>query len=108
MDVIETLAKMQRAVEEARQQGRTIGLVPTMGALHAGHLSLLRRCRAESQLVVMSLFVNPAQFDQRDDLARYPRDFNADATLARDAGVDIIFAPSEETMYPPGFDTYVV
>src|SRR5512138_2929959 len=92
VDVIETPAKMQRAAEETRQQGRTIGLVPTMGALHAGHLSLIERCRAENQLAVMTLFVNPTQFDRRDDLARYPRDFNADATLARDAGVDIIFA----------------
>jgi pantoate--beta-alanine ligase len=108
MDVLDSPSKMQRVVEEARRQGRSIGLVPTMGALHAGHLSLIRRCRAESDVAVMTLFVNPAQFDRRDDLARYPRDFNADATLARDAGVDIIFAPGEESMYPAGFETYVV
>ncbi|MFB3819238.1 MAG: pantoate--beta-alanine ligase [Candidatus Methylomirabilales bacterium] len=108
MDVLESPSKMQRAVEEARRQGRTVGLVPTMGALHEGHLSLIRRCRAESDLAVMSLFVNPTQFDRKDDLARYPRDFNADARLARDAGVDIIFAPGAEAMYPAGFATFVV
>jgi pantoate--beta-alanine ligase len=79
-----------------------------MGALHEGHLSLIRHCRAENDLVVMTLFVNPAQFDRKDDLERYPRDFNADAAMARDAGVDIIFAPRDEAMYPPGFDTYVL
>lgn len=108
MDVLETPGKMQRAVEEARRQGRAVGLVPTMGALHEGHLSLIRRCRAENDLSVMSLFVNPAQFDRKDDLARYPRDFNADARLARDAGVDIIFAPGADTMYPPDFETFVM
>jgi pantoate--beta-alanine ligase len=108
MDVLETPGKMQRAAEEARRQGRRVGLVPTMGALHEGHLSLIRRCRAESDLVLMSLFVNPTQFDRPDDLARYPRDFNVDARMARDAGVDIIFAPGADAMYPPGFDTFVV
>jgi len=107
MDVLDSPTKMQRAADEARRAGRRVGLVPTMGALHEGHLSLLRRCRAESDLTVMSLFVNPTQFDRPDDLARYPRDFNQDARLARDQGVDIIFAPTVEGMYPPGFQTYV-
>jgi pantoate--beta-alanine ligase len=108
MYVLDSPTKMQRVAEEARRHGRSIGLVPTMGALHQGHLSLLRRCRDENELAVMTLFVNPAQFDRKDDLARYPRDFNADAALARDAGVDAIFAPTEEGMYPDGFETYVV
>jgi len=108
MDVLESPAKMQRAAEEARRQGRSVGVVPTMGALHEGHLSLIRRCRAENDLAIMTLFVNPTQFDRPDDLARYPRDFNADAGLAHEAGVDVIFAPSAEAMYPPGFDTAVV
>jgi len=108
MDVLDSPTKMQRAADEARQAGRRVGLVPTMGALHDGHLSLLRRARAESDLTVMSLFVNPAQFDRPDDLARYPRDFNRDARLARDGGVDIIFAPTVEAMYPAGFQTYVL
>jgi pantoate--beta-alanine ligase len=108
MDVLDSPTKMQRVAEEARRVSRSIGLVPTMGALHEGHLSLLRRCRAESEVAVMTLFVNPTQFDRKDDLARYPRDFNADAALARDAGVDIIFAPTEEGMYPDGFETYVL
>jgi pantoate--beta-alanine ligase len=85
----------------------TIGLVPTMGALHEGHLSLLRAARAENETVVMSLFVNPAQFGDEADLARYPRDSEHDLALAEEAGVDFVFAPSVEEMYPPGFQTWV-
>jgi pantoate--beta-alanine ligase len=84
-----------------------VGLVPTMGALHDGHLSLLHAARAENELVVMSLFVNPAQFDEAADLARYPRDEARDIRLAEEAGVDVVFAPSPEEMYPPGFGTWV-
>ena len=85
----------------------TVGLVPTMGALHGGHEALIRAARAESDVVVVSLFVNPAQFDEDADLAAYPRDEAHDAELAAGAGADILFAPSPEEIYPPGFQTWV-
>jgi pantoate--beta-alanine ligase len=78
-----------------------------MGALHEGHLSLIRRCRADNDVAVMTLFVNPKQFDRQDDLARYPRDFDRDADLARAAGADAIFHPAADEMYPCGYATYV-
>jgi pantoate--beta-alanine ligase len=97
-----------RTIREARDSLRgDVGLVPTMGALHEGHLSLLRAARAENDLVVMSLFVNPAQFDEASDLARYPRAEARDLRLAAEAGVDVVFAPSVEELYPPGFGTWV-
>jgi pantoate--beta-alanine ligase len=89
------------------REGATIGLVPTMGALHEGHLSLIRRARAQCDVVVVSLFVNPSQFDERADLARYPRDEDRDAALAADAGADLLFAPGVEEVYPSGFATSV-
>jgi pantoate--beta-alanine ligase len=98
--------KVVRAISELRLDGET-GLVPTMGALHAGHVSLFERARAENEVVVASLFVNPAQFDEQSDLARYPRDEAADRKIAEDAGVDVLFAPSAEEMYPPAFATWV-
>ncbi len=85
-----------------------IGLVPTMGALHEGHAALFGAARAGCDVLVASVFVNPAQFDDRDDLHAYPRDFDRDADLAETAGVDMIFAPSAAEMYPPGFATWVV
>jgi pantoate--beta-alanine ligase len=85
----------------------TIGLVPTMGAFHEGHLSLFRAARSECDVVVVSLFVNPAQFDQRDDLERYPRDEERDAELAEEEGVDYLFVPSVDEIYPSGFQTWV-
>jgi len=84
-----------------------VGLVPTMGALHEGHGSLLRAARAENETVVMSLFVNPAQFSEESDLAAYPSDNLHDLALAEEAGVDLVFAPSGEEMYPPGYQTWV-
>jgi pantoate--beta-alanine ligase len=101
---VRTVAELRAALAEA---SRPVGLVPTMGALHEGHLSLLRAARAESRTVVMSLFVNPAQFDQEADLAAYPRDERRDAELAREAGVDVLFAPPVEEVYPAGFSTRV-
>jgi pantoate--beta-alanine ligase len=85
----------------------SVGLVPTMGAFHDGHLSLFRAARAENDNVVVSLFVNPAQFAAGEDLERYPRDEERDARLAEEAGVDILFAPPLEEIYPPGFQTWV-
>jgi pantoate--beta-alanine ligase len=104
--------KISRTISEARallaeRRGGSIGLVPTMGALHAGHLALLRAARAECETVVMSLFVNPAQFGENSDLAAYPRDEEHDLELARAEGVDVVFAPSVDEMYPPGFQTWV-
>src|ERR671936_440500 len=84
-----------------------IGLVPTMGAFHAGHLSLFRAARDECDVVVVSLFVNPAQFSPEEDLDRYPRDEARDARLAEEAGVDVLFGPSAHELYPPGFQTWV-
>jgi len=93
--------------ELAPSRSGSIGLVPTMGALHQGHLSLLRAARAENDTVVMSLFVNPAQFGSQADLERYPHHDERDLALAEEAEVDVVFAPSTEEMYPPGFQTWV-
>jgi len=100
-------AELCAALEPARREGRTIGLVPTMGALHEGHLSLLRAARAECDVVVMSLFVNPTQFGEGEDLDRYPRDEQRDLRLAAGAGVDFLYAPSADSVYPDGFSTQV-
>ena len=105
MRVEGTIAGIRAALAPLR--GGSIGLVPTMGALHAGHLSLVEAARAENDTVVMSLFVNPAQFGDTSDLARYPRDTERDLALAEQGGVDFVFAPSEGEMYPPGFQTWV-
>jgi pantoate--beta-alanine ligase len=105
MRIIRTVAEMRTATREARQAGRTVGLVPTMGAFHAGHLSLMRRAREQNDLVVVSLFVNPTQFGQNEDLSTYPRDEAADAAGAEAEGVDILFAPSGAEIYPDGFAT---
>jgi pantoate--beta-alanine ligase len=106
LNTVRTIHEARATLEPARASG-TIGLVPTMGAYHEGHLALFRAARAESDLVVASLFVNPAQFGEPDDLARYPRDEARDARLAEDIGVDVLFAPSAEVLYPPGFQTWI-
>jgi pantoate--beta-alanine ligase len=107
MRIVRTVAEVRAAVGEARAGGASIGLVPTMGALHDGHLSLVRAARAQSDLVVMSLFVNPTQFGPREDLAAYPRDEERDARLAEEAGVDVLFAPAVAEVYPDGFATSI-
>jgi pantoate--beta-alanine ligase len=107
MKVVRTVTELRSVLSPSRREGLTIGLVPTMGALHEGHLSLVRRARSECDLVVVSLFVNPAQFNERTDLERYPRRERDDAELAAEAGADVLFAPSVEEVFPPGFATAV-
>jgi pantoate--beta-alanine ligase len=107
MTTLRTVAKLREELTLARRAGKTIGLVPTMGALHDGHLSLIRRGRAQCDVVVVSLFVNPAQFNERSDLDRYPREERRDAALAAAAGADVLFAPPVDEIYPPGFATAV-
>lgn len=97
--------RLQRICWGWRAEKKRIGLVPTMGALHDGHLSLLRRARRECEKVVMSLFINPLQFDRKNDFRAYPRNFSRDARLARASGVDILFAPSASALFPAGFET---
>jgi pantoate--beta-alanine ligase len=107
MRIVRTVGELRSTLAPARRAGRAIGLVPTMGALHEGHLSLIARARAQCEVVVLSLFVNPAQFDERADLERYPRQHERDGALAAAAGTDLLFAPSVEEVYPLGFATAV-
>jgi pantoate--beta-alanine ligase len=105
--VAATVEAVRQHVADARRRGLSVGLVPTMGALHEGHASLIRAARAESGFVVVSIFVNPAQFGPHEDLARYPRPLEKDLELCGREGVDLAFVPDVPTMYPPGFRTYV-
>jgi pantoate--beta-alanine ligase len=109
MRVLTTIADLRAAVGAARRVETTasVGFVPTMGALHEGHLSLIRRARAETGLVVVSIFVNPMQFNDPADLEKYPRPLERDTELAASAGADIVFAPDAAEIYPPGFSTVV-
>jgi pantoate--beta-alanine ligase len=104
---LRTVAELRAALAEPRRSGARVGLVPTMGAFHAGHLSLMRRAREECDEVVVSLFVNPSQFNEASDLDAYPRDEQRDAVLAAEAGVDYLFTPAVEEVYPAGFATTV-
>ena len=107
MKVIRTVQSLREVVSAARTRGEKVGLVPTMGAFHEGHLSLMRRARARCGFVVVSLFVNPTQFNESADLDRYPRDEARDAAMAEPAGVDVLFTPPVEEVYPAGFSTMV-
>jgi pantoate--beta-alanine ligase len=107
MRIVRTVSALREAVSAARARGERIGLVPTMGAFHEGHLSLMRRARERCGFVDVSLFVNPAQFNERSDLDRYPRDEQRDAAMAESVGVDVLFAPTVEEVYPAGFATTV-
>lgn len=107
MRIVRKPTDLARLVARARRAGKQIGFVPTMGALHGGHLSLIRRARSDNDLVVVSLFVNPIQFDRSGDLRRYPRSLQQDIRLCAQAGTDILFTPSVRQMYRPGFQTFV-
>jgi pantoate--beta-alanine ligase len=105
MRLVRTTGELRAALAAAGEG--EVGLVPTMGAYHGGHVALLRAARDENDLVVVSLFVNPAQFDSGDDLAAYPRDEERDARIAAEEGTDILFAPPVEELYPPGYQTWI-
>jgi len=107
MDVVRRVRAMKEACAAARAQGKTIGFVPTMGALHEGHLSLVRRVRAQADLTVVSIFVNPTQFGSSEDFTRYPRDLVRDADVLAREGVDVLFAPEPDEIYPPEAATFV-
>ena len=100
MNIVHTIKDLQAGLTALRAQGKTVGLVPTMGALHAGHASLVKRCVAENDVAVVSVFVNPTQFNDKNDLAKYPRTLEADSQLLKACGVTFAFAPSVEEMYP--------
>lgn len=100
MELIQTIRELRSKLDELRKEGKTIGLVPTMGALHAGHASLVKRAVAENDVVVVSDFVNPTQFNDKNDLAKYPRTLDADCQLLESCGVTFVFAPSVEEIYP--------
>jgi pantoate--beta-alanine ligase len=107
MEIISDPAQMRQMAKDWRSQEHKIALVPTMGYFHEGHLSLMRYGREAADKLVVSLFVNPTQFGPNEDLARYPRDLERDAGMAREVGVDVVYTPPAETMYPPGYQTYV-
>lgn len=107
LSVVSAVASLRERLREHQRQGRTIGFVPTMGALHAGHRQLMETARDECDVLVVSIFVNPLQFDRPDDLARYPRTFETDRALCESAGVDIIFAPTVDELYPEEQKTFV-
>jgi len=107
VEIIETIPEMKQWSDRAREAGKTIGLVPTMGGLHAGHMSLVRKSVATCDVTVASIFINPAQFGKNEDLDTYPRDLEGDKRQLESAGVDVLFLPSREAMYPEGYKTFV-
>jgi pantoate--beta-alanine ligase len=107
MQIIKSCGEMQKLATDLRTAGKTIGLVPTMGYLHEGHLSLMRKSREENNVSVISIYVNPTQFGRGEDFTTYPRDMEGDAQKAQNAGVDYIFAPGDKDMYPAGYCTFV-
>src|SRR5262245_15014939 len=107
MQIATTIPETRDLVANARTHGLSIALVPTMGALHAGHVSLIRAARADGGFVAVSIFVNPSQFGPKEDLSRYPRPFEQDAAICRAEGVDLIFHPDPASIYPNGFKTWV-
>lgn len=108
MEIINRRARMTSLTRKLRRENKTVGFVPTMGALHEGHLSLVKEARQMCDVVVVSIFVNPAQFNEKDDYAKYPRDLTQDAALLTEYQVDYVFAPDKEEIYSEGFSTYVI
>ena len=108
MRIISSVSEMQSYADSLRKEGMTIGFVPTMGALHEGHISLLRKSIETSDKTILSIFVNPAQFSPSEDFGKYPRDFEQDEKLVEELGVDIIFYPAKEAIYPNGYSTYTI
>ncbi len=107
MEIVDSAKEMQKLTESYRLKGKKIGFVPTMGYLHEGHLSLVRQAKRDNDVVFVSIFVNPLQFAPNEDYDSYPRDIERDERLLREEGVDVLFYPSVEDMYPDGFQTYV-
>ncbi|MBD3181848.1 pantoate--beta-alanine ligase, partial [Candidatus Poribacteria bacterium] len=107
MKIITSTSEIQKYCMEKRVEGKTIGIVPTMGFFHEGHLSLMRQAREENDVVVTSIFVNPTQFGPSEDYEAYPRDLERDSEMARKIGVDVIFSPQVKDMYPTGYATFV-
>jgi pantoate--beta-alanine ligase len=107
MEIIRTISWMKETVRQARAENHVIGFIPTMGALHEGHISLIRRAKADCSRVYASIFLNPAQFGPNEDLSKYPRTFEKDVEQLSAAGVDVLFAPDASEIYPPGFHTYI-
>ena len=107
MEIIRTSSWMKETVRQARAENHVIGFIPTMGALHEGHLSLIRRARVDCSRVYASIFLNPTQFGPNEDLSRYPKTFESDVEKLTSAGVEVLFAPEINEIYPPGFRTYV-
>lgn len=107
MKIVHAKAELRSLIRDIRQQGKSIGFVPTMGFLHQGHLALIKRARAENEVVIVSVFVNPTQFGPNEDLDAYPRDTQRDLALLEKEHTDIAFFPTPEALYPPGYSTYV-
>src|SRR5688572_4126593 len=107
MEIINRRQRMASISRKLRRENKTVAFVPTMGALHEGHLALVKEARQSSDVVIVSIFVNPEQFNDKGDLERYPRDLTGDASLLAEFDVDYVFAPEEAEMYPDGFATYV-
>lgn len=107
MKTLETIARLRQELKAARQQGQTLGLVPTMGYLHQGHLRLVQQSKKENDVTVVSIFVNPSQFGPHEDFDRYPRDLERDEQLLREMGVEVVFSPGLAEIYPKGYATYV-
>src|SRR6266545_699672 len=107
MNTVQDLPALRQLVREARREGKSVGFVPTMGALHEGHLSLVRRARKTCGFTVVSIFVNPLQFAPGEDFNRYPRREREDAALLEAEGVDLLFLPDADEFYPPGFSTSI-
>ena len=108
MRIISSVSEMQSYADSLRKKGMTIGFVPTMGALHEGHISLLKKSIETCDRTILSIFVNPTQFSPSEDFGKYPRDFEQDEKLAEELGVDIIFYPAKEAIYPNGYSTYTI